>query len=151
MNNKQLTRIPSEGRLGGVAAGLADYFGIEKLLMRIIFVVLFFACAGFPIFIIYVILWAVLPKSGASIGFASNPSETSLLPVRITNTKSAETAGFILLGIGSLLFVDKLFYWIDFEKFVPAIVLIGLGLFFILRDTKTTKSNENSTFDKTNF
>ncbi len=150
MNNKQLSRIPSEGRLGGVAAGLADYFGIEKILMRVIFVVIFFACAGFPIFVIYIVLWAVLPKANASFGFAANLGEPSLLPVRTTTTKSAETAGFILLGIGSLLLVDKLFYWIDFEKFIPATILIGLGLFFILRDTKTTKPSEDSTFDSTN-
>jgi phage shock protein PspC (stress-responsive transcriptional regulator) len=152
MNNKQLSRIPSEGRLGGVAAGLADYFGIEKIVMRLILVVLFFASVGFPIFTIYVILWAVLPKSDASIGFAANSSEPSLLPVKATNTKSTEIAGFILLGIGSLILIDKLFYWIDFEKFIPAVILIGLGLFFILRDTKTTtKTTENAPFDNTNF
>jgi phage shock protein C len=151
MNNKQLTRIPSEGRLGGVAAGLADYFGMEKIWMRLIFVILFFASVGFPIFIIYLILWAVLPKSNASIGFSSNLDETSLLPVRTTNTKTAETGGFILLGIGSLMLLDKLFYWIDFEKFVPAMVLIGLGLFFILRDTKTTKPADDSQFENTDI
>jgi phage shock protein PspC (stress-responsive transcriptional regulator) len=149
MNNKQLTRIPSEGRLGGVAAGLANYFGVETLLVRLIFVFLFFISVGFPMVIIYTILWAVLPKSGASIGFTPNSSEPSLLPVRTTNPKSAETAGFILIGIGGLLLVDKLFNSIDFERFVTAMILIGLGLFFILRETKT--KTENSTFENTNF
>ncbi|WP_229311185.1 PspC domain-containing protein [Larkinella soli] len=62
MTTKQLHRIPSESVLGGVAAGLADYFGIDKVLVRVIFILLVFAPIPFPVVLVYFILWIVMPK-----------------------------------------------------------------------------------------
>ena len=51
---------PKEGRIiAGVAAGLADRFGISRTLMRVIFV-LSLLLPG-PQVIIYLILWVVIP------------------------------------------------------------------------------------------
>ncbi len=62
MTTKRLQRIPSEGKIGGVAAGMADYFGIDTTLMRILWIVSFFAFIHVPIIVFYIILWAVMPK-----------------------------------------------------------------------------------------
>ena len=62
MTTKQLHRIPSESMLGGVAAGLADYFGIDKVLVRIFFVFIFFIPKPVPIVLIYIVLWIIMPK-----------------------------------------------------------------------------------------
>jgi phage shock protein PspC (stress-responsive transcriptional regulator) len=52
---------PKEGRIiAGVAAGLADRFGISRTLMRVIFV-LSMLLPG-PQIIIYLILWVVIPS-----------------------------------------------------------------------------------------
>tara|TARA_R110002096_G_scaffold21043_4_gene68590 strand:- start:10738 stop:12510 length:1773 start_codon:yes stop_codon:yes gene_type:complete len=59
-SRKRIFRDPDEKILGGVAAGLAAYLGIEILWMRIIFVILAFS--GFSI-LFYVILWAIIPKA----------------------------------------------------------------------------------------
>ena len=48
--------------VGGVCAGLSHYFGIEKLFIRIVFLILTFAGIGFTI-PIYIILWAIIPKA----------------------------------------------------------------------------------------
>jgi phage shock protein PspC (stress-responsive transcriptional regulator) len=45
--------------IAGVAAGLADRFGMSRLAMRLLFVVL--AAFGFPI-LTYVVLWIVIPE-----------------------------------------------------------------------------------------
>ncbi|WP_428653906.1 PspC domain-containing protein [Runella sp.] len=62
MTTKQLQRIPSEGKIGGVAAGLADYFGIDTTLMRILWIASFFAFIHVPVIVFYIILWAIMPK-----------------------------------------------------------------------------------------
>lgn len=61
MTTKRLQRIPSESRIGGVAAGMADYFGIDITLMRILWVVSFFAFIHVPIIILYIVMWAIMP------------------------------------------------------------------------------------------
>jgi phage shock protein PspC (stress-responsive transcriptional regulator) len=58
--NRRLFRHPDDRLLGGVAGGLAAYFGIEALFVRLAFVVLFFTGFGVPL---YVVLWLVVPKA----------------------------------------------------------------------------------------
>ncbi|MFA6024096.1 MAG: PspC domain-containing protein [Candidatus Gracilibacteria bacterium] len=56
---KKLYRDPDDSTIAGVCSGLAAYFGIETVLMRLIFVVTIFF-GGFGI-LIYLVLWAVMP------------------------------------------------------------------------------------------
>ncbi|MGN0100261.1 PspC domain-containing protein [Dietzia sp. CH92] len=59
---KRLTR--SEDRwIGGVAGGLADYFGLDPALVRVLFVASMLLPG--PQLLIYVILWFVMPDSRA--------------------------------------------------------------------------------------
>jgi len=56
---KKLYRIPSEGMIGGVCAGLAEYFDMDPTVMRLIFVLL--TLAGFSGVLIYIIMLLVVP------------------------------------------------------------------------------------------
>jgi phage shock protein PspC (stress-responsive transcriptional regulator) len=58
---RRLYRIPSEGMLGGVCAGLAAYVGIDVVWMRLIYILLAFA-TGVWFFVWLVQLW-VTPKA----------------------------------------------------------------------------------------
>ncbi|MGA7269819.1 MAG: PspC domain-containing protein [Acidimicrobiia bacterium] len=52
---------PKEGRMiGGVAAGLADRFGIPRRVMRLLFI-LSLILPG-PQILIYLVLWVVIPE-----------------------------------------------------------------------------------------
>ena len=52
---------PTEGRiLAGVAAGLADRFGIGRTTMRLIFVVSMLLPG--PQILIYLVLWIIIPE-----------------------------------------------------------------------------------------
>jgi phage shock protein C len=55
----RLTRSETDKRIGGVAGGIAEYFGIDPTLTRIGFVVAAFMGWGI---IAYVVLWIVLPR-----------------------------------------------------------------------------------------
>lgn len=58
-NIKKLYRNPDDRTLGGVASGLAAYFGIEVIWMRLLFIGLIFA--GGSGLVIYIILWIITP------------------------------------------------------------------------------------------
>jgi phage shock protein PspC (stress-responsive transcriptional regulator) len=57
---KKLFRDPDERIIGGVASGIASYFGIDSILVRLFFVIMFFIGFG-PLF--YLILWIVIPEA----------------------------------------------------------------------------------------
>jgi phage shock protein PspC (stress-responsive transcriptional regulator) len=60
-NMKKLFRIKgNESMLGGVFAGLAEYFEIDVTLLRVLAVGAFFT--PIPIVFLYFIMWAVFPK-----------------------------------------------------------------------------------------
>jgi phage shock protein C len=63
MASGQLTRSTTDKRLGGVAGGIAAYFGLDPTLIRVAWVVA--ALMGWGI-IAYLILWAVLPQGPAA-------------------------------------------------------------------------------------
>lgn len=57
---KRLTRSKSDRMVAGVAAGVASYVNIDPTIVRLLFVLL--TLAGGPGFIIYVIMWLVVPE-----------------------------------------------------------------------------------------
>ncbi len=59
---RRLYRDPESRVFGGVCSGMAAYFDIDKVLMRIIFVLLFFVIGPFN-FLIYLVLWIAVPKA----------------------------------------------------------------------------------------
>jgi len=57
--NKRLYRTQSDRMLGGVCGGLGRYFNVDPNLIRLVFAALFaFGGGGF---ILYLILWIILP------------------------------------------------------------------------------------------
>jgi phage shock protein C len=60
MAEKRLARSTTDRVIAGVCAGLASYFGLDPVIMRVIFVVL--ALAGGPGILLYLILWIVMPE-----------------------------------------------------------------------------------------
>jgi len=61
MAAKRLFRSMDHKMVGGVCAGLADYFDIDVSLVRLAFVGIAILSALFPMFIFYIIAWLVIP------------------------------------------------------------------------------------------
>ncbi len=60
MEPKKLYRNMRNKMIGGVAAGLGDYFAIDPTLVRLAFVAL--ALLGGPGIVVYLIMWIVVPS-----------------------------------------------------------------------------------------
>ncbi|HSG53133.1 MAG TPA: envelope stress response membrane protein PspC [Rheinheimera sp.] len=59
---RELLRDDANGKIAGVCAGIADYFGWELWLVRIITVSAFFLGAGGLVLVLYIAAWVVLEK-----------------------------------------------------------------------------------------
>lgn len=62
MEKKRLTRSNNR-MIGGVCAGIADYFNWDITLVRIVYVLAIFFTA-FSGGIVYLILWLIMPEAG---------------------------------------------------------------------------------------
>jgi len=65
LKEKRLYRQMNDKILGGVCTGLAEYFEIDPVLFRVLFVIAFFF--GSMGIWLYIILWIVVPKAPKSI------------------------------------------------------------------------------------
>jgi len=63
MAKKKLVRSANKV-LAGVCGGLAEYFGADATLVRIIYTVLTICCAAFPGILIYLIMLLIMPEGG---------------------------------------------------------------------------------------
>jgi len=61
LKEKKLYRQLNDKVIGGVCSGLAEYFEIDTVLMRVLFVISFFL--GLMGFWVYLILWIIIPKA----------------------------------------------------------------------------------------
>jgi phage shock protein PspC (stress-responsive transcriptional regulator) len=61
---KRFYRDSDEGIIGGVAAGLGHYFGIDPVIIRVI-LVLMFVLGGSGV-LLYIILWVVIPEAATT-------------------------------------------------------------------------------------
>ncbi|MBN2409862.1 MAG: PspC domain-containing protein [Candidatus Aminicenantes bacterium] len=65
---KKLYRSQARKMLGGVCAGLGNYFDIDVTLVRLIFVALGLVTAIIPMMIFYLIAWIIIPVEEPKAG-----------------------------------------------------------------------------------
>ncbi|WP_322489576.1 PspC domain-containing protein [Chloroflexus sp.] len=70
----RLTRSSTDKMIGGVCGGLAQYFAVDPVIVRLIFVLVFFINGiSLPI---YLVLWIVMPKDTPTTPFTPAASGT---------------------------------------------------------------------------
>jgi len=62
---KRLRRNPKEGTIAGVLAGLGDYFDVDPVVLRVIFVFFVLATGIVPGVIAYILAIFIMPLGGA--------------------------------------------------------------------------------------
>jgi len=58
--DKKLKRSKNQ-QLAGVCAGIAEYFGWDVTLVRVIFALLTIFSAGFLGIVLYIVMWIIMP------------------------------------------------------------------------------------------
>ncbi len=115
---KQLRRDPNHKTIGGVCAGIANYFGIDMMIPRILFLVAFFMF-GTGI-LVYIIMWIVIPEG------SKNETETSQMQVkRLFRDGEKSQIGGVCAGIAEYFSIDAV--WLRLG-FLIALFVFGTGL-----------------------
>jgi len=66
--SRPLRRSRTNRQIAGVVGGLADYFGVDPTLLRVIYVVGSLVSAAFPGVLVYLLLWLLVPEAGDPAG-----------------------------------------------------------------------------------
>lgn len=144
--NQPLNRIPSQGKLAGIAAGIAQYLAIDVNIVRIILVLGLIFTHGLFL-CLYIILWVVLPVRH-HWETPENPYTDSTFNSTLTNMKkeSSKVWGIILIILGTIFLLEEWIPEFDFGKFWP-LILVATGGYLIFKD----KDKINFNNDKTDF
>ncbi|MCD4802529.1 MAG: PspC domain-containing protein [Anaerolineales bacterium] len=142
MENVKLYRSVSNRMVGGVSGGLGGYLNIDPIFIRLLFVLIFFG-TDFG-FILYVILWILIPEEGKDYGFKDDSFSDRVKSmgndVQQAVTQPHPQSGLILgaglIIIGGILFLDRLNFswlsWMDFDILWPLILIAG-GIVLLIR------------------
>ncbi len=157
----RLVRPRSERMISGVCGGLGLYFGVDPVIVRLLFVVL--ALSTGLTLILYPVLWLIMPEAADAQalppGARFDPQTGEPLPIdpvpTITTARHAEAAGdvgtpagprsrvlaLVLVGVGTLILLDNVgeFFGFRLSSFALPIILVGLGM-YLLRGSRTPMS-----------
>lgn len=131
---KKLYRSRTDKMLGGVCGGVAAYFDIDPVLVRLLWVLALIM--GGTGGLAYIIAWIIIPEEPAGVAVAGTGPypASSPVPERTHGEKSngAQVAGIILVVLGGLFLVHQIFPFWDWGRFWP-VILIAAGVAMMMR------------------
>jgi len=142
MKNGKLYRSLTDRMIGGVCGGLGVYLNIDPVFIRLFFILLLFG-SDFG-FILYLLLWILIPEEGKAYGFKDESFGTKFKSmgddvqgaVTQPHPQSGLIIGIGLIVVGALMFIDRLdISWLsyfDFDILWPLLLVAG-GLVLLFR------------------
>jgi len=133
--------------LGGVAGGIGRYLNVDPVLIRLFWILFFFA--GGSGLVAYILAWIIVPEEPIGSGQVSTydagpPSDTGnsdLQPDRPRDEKEItpelklkrqRVAGVVLMVIGAVFLLDRIQPYMRLGILWP-IVVIGAGVYLLTR------------------
>lgn len=147
---RRLYRSVVDRKLAGVCGGVAEYFGIDTGLVRVLWIIsCFFGLSGA---LAYIVVWAIVPD---------NPLGMSA-PVRPPSNTGRYIWGTLLIILGLVWLADRHdmyfmvpwrwhYFWPDWlgAGVIFSVFLIGVGLFLVFRGSGDNRLGPASTFTAT--
>ena len=125
--SRRLRRLKSEGKIAGVCAGLAEYFGVDVTLVRVLWVV-FSVVPGAIVggLLAYVLAWLVMPEG----------TETASAPLagrRLTRSNTDKKIAGVCGGLAEYFGVDATpirLLWLALS-ILPGAIIGGLVVYLV--------------------
>lgn len=154
---KILQRSQKHKIIGGVCGGIGEYFDIDPVFIRLLFIVVSIVY-GIGI-IAYIVLWIIVPSApiesaystteGTNYTNADNPSDISQNTDAESDTskngkntdKIRFIIGLILLFIGVLILINELVPYID-SAYIWSAAFIIVGGYLVILSLIRKKNNE---------
>ena len=156
--SKRLHRSNTDKVIGGVSGGLANYLGVDPVLIRVAFVLLTLFGGGGVL--IYIVMWIAIPAETIDYqaAFSNNPdpvadADTEIIPAKNNQSNTALVAGVLLIIAGLLFLADRLMPFYNLIDFWPVILIVA-GVLVIkpdlfktvpVKDDDTSSDNAGST------
>ncbi len=144
---RKLYKSRKSKMIGGVAGGLGDYFDIDPVIIRVLFIMTAFAW-GVSV-IAYILLWIVLPENPDEVenfyDFVNDPNKDMNMDnyADIDDSKQKKDrrviAGAFLIIIGAVILLDKVTDWLTFGYIWP-LVLVAIGGYLIYKSINKNNS-----------
>ncbi len=139
MSNR-IYRSRTDSTIAGVCGGLGEYFNIDPTMIRILFVVLLFV-DGVSL-LAYILAWIIIPKQPLTVveinGTESAPIEGEEPEKREYPSWNKYIPGGILIGIGVFFILREHYWWWHMERFWP-LLFIAVGVFLLFKFTRDHK------------
>ena len=159
-NTKRLYRSVENRYIGGVCSGLAKYFNMDVVIVRLLFFLAMIIGGGG--LLAYIILWIVVPEEPIDNYFVkdefgqenssvnSNPEDIKYSHKKQKSPDNPEQShkgnlvgGLILLTIGLMFLIDNFIPNIYFSDLWPFILIIA-GVAVLLNSNKKNSGNKES-------
>lgn len=165
---KRLYRSRTDTMIGGVSAGIANYFDIDTTIVRLLWLgSLVLQGSGL---ILYFIAWMIIPLEPEqappdTAESSEKPSESEEEGVREKVLEAARRAsheiehhiqndtdekrnshrvlGWVFILAGLVFFLRNMFSWLSFDIFLP-LGLVAVGLFFIIQEMQDRPDRKDS-------
>lgn len=138
---RKLYKSADEKVLAGVCGGIGEYFSVDPVVIRLLVVV--FTIMGGAGLIAYIIAAIIIPEKNlnrpsVSDSYTYDNQESNSKDNGTVASKSGGgmlTLGIILVVLGGYVILKTFVPWIP-RDLIFAVILIGLGLFFIAKKNK---------------
>lgn len=136
--NRRLYRCRHDRRIAGVAAGLAEFYGLDPTLMRVLWFLSIFVTGGLSI-LLYIGLVIIVPlepvtaEEAAQVAAGGEALDGHLHASRGTGSgRGTIFVGAVLILFGALALVDALLpTWTDSWRYLWPAFLVGVGALLI--------------------
>jgi len=138
--NRRLYRSAIDKVIGGVAGGLADLLDIDPTIVRVVWALLALVTGG-VFFILYVVMWIVVPlgpdlvagEGAPGEGGAPSAAGAAWTPHRHRGSGSGGLVfGLILIGLGGYFLVREYLPSLDLDRLWPVLLVVaGLALLLV--------------------
>ncbi|HNX43925.1 MAG TPA: PspC domain-containing protein [Bacteroidales bacterium] len=155
----RLYRSRTSRVFGGVAGGLAEYFDVDPIIIRLLFLILLLAGGGG--LLVYIILWIAIPerplipfedrfntsgettKGESSEGAQANPGEPYFPQSRkpYQPGRGGLIGGLVLISLGCIFLADRFIPNINFHDLWP-MILVVIGAVLIVTNFTDHKQDK---------
>jgi phage shock protein C len=118
--------------IAGVAGGLAEYFAVDVVFIRVLWVIAAFVVGGG--ILAYLIAWIAIPEEGQGDNVVFPGADGDDFPPAAENgyhLKRQRNAGLLLIGLGIIFLIHQVFG--PFLHLLWPLLIVAAGIFLLIR------------------
>jgi phage shock protein C len=136
--NRRLYRCRHDRRLAGVAAGVAEFFGLDPTLVRVLwFLSVFFYGLGL---LLYIGMAIIVPLEPVSADGSDAVTEGTIAPEGHRHAPRGDGPWTTIFGLGLILFgtlaLAHTYLPADVGRFLVPAIMIGIGAVLVARSVR---------------